>query len=199
MDNPSSILCAIMRLVVGISTISGRGVFAGKDFKPGETICRFAGRIVSVDDLRRIYKTRAAKVSCDALQVGVRKYLLIDEPFVLINHSCSPNAAFKNERTLVAKKRIRKGEELFYDYSATEWTPRDYTEYNHAMWPMRCTCGSRNCRGLIACFPYLPKRLQRAYLAGTIQDHVRKKLDLPETARRCDVCEARIAASKKRG
>jgi uncharacterized protein len=184
-------------LAVRKSTIAGRGVYALRDFKRGETLRRFGGKVTSVPSLKRIYKKGGAKVSCDAFQIGVRKYLILDEFSVCINHSCSPNTAFKGERELVAIKPIKKGDEIFYDYSATEWTPRDYTEYNHSMWPMNCKCGSAHCRKLITCFAYLPKAVQRKYLAGTIQDHIREKLKLPADKQRCDVCEKRISEFKK--
>ena len=186
------------RIIVGKSGVSGRGVFAGKDFKRGEIICRFTGTVVSIEDMKRIYKRGKSKVSCDAFQIGARKYLLIDEPFVLINHSCDPNTAFKGERTLVARKAIKKGDELFYDYSTTEWTARDYTEYDCRMWPMRCGCGTRSCRGLITCFPLLPKATQKKYLAGTIKSYIRANMKLPEPEHHCAVCEARLVAFRKR-
>ena len=67
-----------------------------------------------------------------------------------INHSCKPNCQALEEdfgKTtrvfLYAKKNIKKGEELFYDYGLvvdekmTKQLKKDY----------ECRCGAKHCRG----------------------------------------------------
>ncbi len=58
------------------------------------------------------------------------------DPANFMNHSCDPNAWYEGER-LVARRIIKAGEEITYDY-ATDATDRD--------WDFLCTCGSPICR-----------------------------------------------------
>ena len=63
-----------------------------------------------------------------------------------INHACAPNceADEENGRVFIrALRKIRPGEELFYDYGLTideRYTPKLKREY-------ACRCGARTCRG----------------------------------------------------
>jgi hypothetical protein len=56
------------------------------------------------------------------------------------NHSCDGNLGFNEDGDFVARKSIRKGEELTYDYGLAESNP-DFR--------MDCKCGSANCRRVI--------------------------------------------------
>jgi SET domain-containing protein len=58
-----------------------------------------------------------------------------------INHSCNPNLrqrVFKGHIVLMSGRRIKRGEELAYDYKFDKNAQR-----------VPCACGSRNCRGTI--------------------------------------------------
>ena len=60
-----------------------------------------------------------------------------------INHSCNPNCEvdiIDNEIWISSIKRIKKGDELFYNYGY----PFDTDFVDHI-----CKCGSRNCVGYI--------------------------------------------------
>ena len=57
--------------------------------------------------------------AANALQIGVNRYLDLDEPGRLVNHSCDPNAAIREELLLVAIRDIQIGEEIRFDYSTT--------------------------------------------------------------------------------
>ena len=70
-----------------------------------------------------------------------------DCPWRYINHSCEPNCGLKG-RTVVALRRIRKGEEITIDYSTTEEDP---------YWRMSCSCGSLRCRKQIGAIHTLPR------------------------------------------
>ena len=85
------------------------------------------------------------------LQVGIDRYLYLDEPGRLVNHSCSPNAAVVSDITLVAIRLIVAGEEIRFDYSTTIGDG----------WTMACRCGSPECRGLVVAFQLLPEPLRR--------------------------------------
>jgi SET domain-containing protein len=188
----------IEALIVQKSPIEGLGVFAGRNFERGETICVFEGQKVSVSELRARFRAGQNDLSCDAFQIGEADYLLIESPYVYVNHSCTPNAAFKEISELVATAPIKKGEELFFDYSTTEWTPQDYTQYDHTEWPMRCECGSNSCRKLVTCFPYIPEETREKYITqGVIQNYIHQKSTKPLEQQRCYVCEEAIGRLRR--
>jgi SET domain-containing protein len=186
-----------MNIVVKKSSIQGKGVFAGKDFERGETIGSMHGRSVNFLTYEKLYRRGNKRVSCDPFQIGLRAYITLENRYNLINHSCDPNAAVQGVRTIVARKPIKKGEEITYDYSSTEWTPYDYPPYYTDGWPMNCRCGERKCRRVIACFPYLPRAVQKKYLSSKmIQNHILEKRRWPLDRQRCFVCEAELAKRK---
>jgi D-alanine-D-alanine ligase-like ATP-grasp enzyme len=88
-----------------------------------------------------------------------------DEPekWMPINHSCDPNAWLEG-LDLVARRRIRKGEQITMDYA---------TFCNESMEEFRCTCGSRNCRGVILGTDYLQPFVQS--YGEHISDYVKNK------------------------
>ncbi len=57
-----------------------------------------------------------------------------------LNHSCDGSVGFDERGDFVARRRIRKGEELTYDYGLAESNPR---------FRMRCRCGAVSCRSII--------------------------------------------------
>jgi SET domain-containing protein len=172
------------------SGIAGKGVFASHDFKKGETICNFKGKRLNISEVQRLYDKGDKRVTCDSFQIFERSYIRLDDIYNSINHSCDPNAGVKKVRTLTALKNIKKGEEITFDYSATEWTPQDYTAYNPRQWPMTCACGYKFCRRKIKCFPYLPKCLRDKYIkSGIIQNFILRKIAQPWEKTRCFVCE----------
>jgi len=106
-------------------TGKGWGVHAQRAYKPGHILGFFSGHPVDRD-------TR------NSLTLGGQKI----EPtgdLKFLNHSCSPNAAFRG-RWLIAAAAILPGEEITIDYLATE-----HSISHH----FACTCGSETCRGLI--------------------------------------------------
>jgi len=172
------------------SPIQGYGVFANRDIHKGEMITLMRGTILTVPEVQKLYLNGQTRTTCDTLQIAEQKYVLLDPLHNSINHSCNPNAGMRKIRSLVALRNIRKGEEVTFDYSIVEWTPRNYTAYDPHDWPLRCDCHSPRCRKLIKCFPYVPKALQNKYVrSGMIQDFILRKLASPRNETRCDVCE----------
>lgn len=93
----------------------------------------------------------------------------MSEPYVLVNHSCNPNAGIKNSRILTAIKNIKKNEEITYDYS-TVWFEG-----------FKCKCGNTNCRGYISDFLGLSKKDKEKYLKlGVVSEFIKKKKRLTE-------------------
>lgn len=84
------------------------------------------------------------------------------------NHSCAPNAGLKIDGKvfLIAIQNIANGDEITWDYSTT----MDADD-----WEMDCNCGSKNCRGRIRDFKYIPQDTQKRYLdLGIVPEYISK-------------------------
>lgn len=136
-------------LRIGMTKV-GKGVFADRDYAPGETLLVFRGKQI---DFAASQANGARE--CDALQIGPDTYLDLDPPGVFVNHSCGPNCAVADGPRLISLRHIRAGEELRYDYSTT-------MDEDH--WTMRCLCGARSCRKNIRDFKTLPKQQKLNYI-----------------------------------
>lgn len=82
-------------------------------------------------------------------------YIVVHDGSELMNHSCDPNLWWGSDDNLVARRNIRKGDELTYDYSSADvgdWT---------ASW--ECDCKSENCRKRITGNDCLDKGFQEKY------------------------------------
>ena len=133
----------------------GRGLFAGEPLAPRDPILEFTGPELTLTQVRAL-----GPAAANALQIGIDRYLYLDEPGRYANHACSPNAAVIRDRRLVAIRPISAGEEICFDYSTTISDG----------WTMACGCGSPECRGLIVAFQLLPEPLRRRYaLLGHVQ------------------------------
>ena len=108
----------------------GRGVFANKNFSPGEIV--IVGKPIA-QSKERTWQT---------LQMDIDVHMKINEPFELVNHSCDPNCGLKlnefNGYNLVAMKNILEGEEITFDYCMSEWI---------SIAVDTCNCQSDICRG----------------------------------------------------
>ena len=124
---------------------NGKGLFANKNFRKGETVLEFKGKIVGW--------TRATNRS---LQIEDHKWI---RPFQnslesYINHSCNPTCGIKKLNMIVAMKLIKKGDEITFDYSTT---------VGENYWKMTCLCGSKNCRKIIGPYKFLTRKLKKKY------------------------------------
>lgn len=142
-------------LIFGKSNISGKGVFANKDFKEGEEIIEFKGELFTYEKLPDPYD----KVEDHYIQIDLDLYMGPSGDFDdFFNHSCDPNSGLKiNDRKaiLIAIKDIKKGDEITWDYS---------TVILEGDWELSCMCKSKNCRKIISDFGYLPKEVQQRYI-----------------------------------
>src|SRR5579872_6345628 len=94
----------------------GRGLFAAGPIAAGTEILMFTGPLMTLNEVRAQGRSDAG----NALQIGIDRYLYLDEPGRFVNHSCSPNAAVINDTRLVATFDIPAGTEIRFDYSTTE-------------------------------------------------------------------------------
>lgn len=180
------------KFIVSDSNIQGRGCFATEPVNAGESICIMQGDPLTIPELREKYKNGEEAVS-DPLQIDDTKYLDLYEPYVFFNHSCEPNSAIIKQHELVAIKEIKKGEEITFDYSATEWTDASFSEWtdphdkNYQKWEIVCRCGSSSCRKLIDDFASLPSSLQALYVKnGWVQDFIIERYNATVLKRQSD-------------
>jgi uncharacterized protein len=139
------------KIKVRDSRIHGRGVYAARRIAKGERIIEYRGELISWKEADRrppsdpddphhtfFFSLSNGKQVIDAGSGG--------NAARWINHSCDPNCETDDagKRVFIqAMRDIRRGEELFYDYSLiideriTPTLKRDYA----------CRCGSADCRG----------------------------------------------------
>lgn len=141
----------------------GRGLFAGEAIGRGTEILRFTGPLLTLNQVRA-RGTDAA----NALQIGIDRYLYLDEPGRLVNHSCAPNAAVVDDVRLVATQDIAAGDEIRFDYSTTVSDG----------WTMLCRCGAVACRSVVRAFQLLPPALRAEYaVRGRVQRFMIEQLE----------------------
>jgi SET domain-containing protein len=137
--------------VVRNSPIHGRGVFAGRTIRKGTCIVEYRGERISVREAERrpdsdpdnpyhtfLFELNDGRLIDASVRGNAARW---------INHSCDPNCEpFEDDDGRVfieARRTIRKGEELAYDYNLrlggriTAKIKRDYG----------CRCGASGCRG----------------------------------------------------
>lgn len=147
------------------STISGKGIFATRNFDPGEKVYEYSkGKLIKKGEVSSLSKEEQEHLNI----IDKDLYELLEGPAGYVNHSCDPNAVEK-DRIGYALKPIKKDEEITVDYRVSA-----YDE-----WEMKCNCGSKNCEGIITGnFFSMSKELQKKYLFYApkfIQEEYKKK------------------------
>ncbi len=119
-------------IVIKKSKISGRGVFAGKNFKKGDIVISWSPKILKKSELKKLSENDKHFIE----KVG-HKYYLMQPPERYVNHSCDPNTKPLNDCD-VAIRNIKKGEEITTNYSTQT--------INNGF---ECKCESKNCQKII--------------------------------------------------
>lgn len=121
-------------IIVKKSGISGKGVFANKDFKKGSVVLKWntrnllsAYQVASLPRKEREYASYYSK----------GKYLLFKSPERYVNHSCDPNTR-TSKNADIAIKNIKKVEEITTDYGTTA-IGSNFT----------CRCNTSKCKKII--------------------------------------------------
>ena len=108
----------------------GRGVYALRDFREGETVVK--GIVDKVIEQRGEHTFTIHGV-----------HVVLEGAACLVNHSCDPNCVyvFNDLGTFdfVARQDIKAGEQITQDTSSYEYEIEHFSR--------RCLCGSDNCRG----------------------------------------------------
>lgn len=145
--------------IVRNSSIHNNGVFAARDIASGERVIEYQGeKITKAESERRglAHMDEAERTGRGAVYLFTlnKKYDLdgsMDWNLArLINHSCNPNCEaqiIRGRIWIVARRRIRKGEELSFDYGFDLDCWQDHP----------CRCGSEKCVGYIVGRQYWPK------------------------------------------
>jgi uncharacterized protein len=138
---------AVFPLRMGRSRIHGYGVFAGATIPRNRKVIEYAGERIRLPEairrLRKLFRSNGAK---KIYMFGVGRGWRVDalvggSGAERINHSCKPNLRVRKIRghvLLFSLRRIRRGEELSYDYRLSGRTIH-----------IPCHCGAPNCRGFI--------------------------------------------------
>jgi len=116
---------------------AGLGLFSGKDIKKGSFIIEYTGNILSSKEAdarggKYLFEINSRKVIDGSGRENKARY---------INHSCKPNCEIdiKKGRVFVyARKNIKEGEELSYDYG------KEY--FNEYIKPCGCKCKNKKHR-----------------------------------------------------
>ena len=110
---------------------TGLGLYAGEDIKKGTCVIEYVGREISKDEQytsrsKYLFEINSKKTIDGAVRTNTARY---------INHSCLPNCEIDIHKARVfvmAKKNIKAGEELNYDY--------DSEYFNEYIKPKGCLC-----------------------------------------------------------
>lgn len=151
------------------------GVFATKNIKKGELIGVWGGIVYSAEEVESIavknsfFSTHTVSVY-DGFYLGpISKAKNQVDDAELFNHCCNPNIGIFGQIILVARKNIKKNEELFFDYDTTETS---------AEGSFICKCGYRKCRSKIDGSAWKNDDFVRTnfdYLSTYIQKRISKK------------------------
>ena len=147
------------------SKVHGAGIFATRDIKKNTKIIQYIGDKVTKSEgdkrsAQRIKKYLNSEKTGSVYIFELNKKYDIDgyvkrNNARYINHSCAPNCEvdiIDNEIWIQSIKKIKKGEELSYDYGYS-FDKDDYKDHI-------CKCGSKNCIGFIISSEEWPKYLK---------------------------------------
>jgi SET domain-containing protein len=138
------------RIQVRRSGVHGKGVFCVTPLAKGETVIEYKGQVIGWPEALRRHPH-------DPANPDHTFYFHVDDEHVIdgkvdgnsarwINHSCAPNCEAEEDEGrifIVAKRRIKPGEELFFDYGLI----LDERQTAKVRKRYECRCGARSCRG----------------------------------------------------
>jgi SET domain-containing protein len=134
------------------SAIQGKGAFAARNIKKGTRLIEYLGQRIS-------WRTADKRYDDDKMGRHHTFLFTVDDKTVIdaavngndarfLNHSCDGNCEAITDRKrifLEARKSIKAGEELLYDYQYER--TEDHTAEDENFYA--CRCGSPKCRGSI--------------------------------------------------
>jgi uncharacterized protein len=147
------------RVVVGRSSIDGRGLVATEDLAAGHVVVRLGGRLVGSADLAELIdaaETDPDGTYVDSITVYEGAHLVMPPGSVahFVNHSCAPTLWHVGPYELAARRPLRAGDELTVDYG---------TNSGATGFVMECQCRSTDCRRRVTSDDWRRPELQLRY------------------------------------
>lgn len=122
-------------IIIKDSKIEGKGIFANRDFKKGETVIKWdTSNVLTDEEVKKLPEKEKRYIS-----PFHGKFLLQQPPARYVNHSCDPNTKVADDSSDVAITDIKNGDEITSDYSIF-FSPDEV---------MKCNCGSKNCKKIL--------------------------------------------------
>jgi SET domain len=147
-----------IRVKIGLSNLGyGYANFAKMDFLPGEEVMKGFGKKIN---------HQTGHIS---IQISKDQHFLPTKwTGRYWNHSCEPNCSIQTRPdgfpSLIATEKIRKGDEITYSYSMTEFEWSNTAKENH----VKCLCGQKNCKRKILSFSQLTRAEQDSLINNTL-------------------------------
>lgn len=159
------------------SGVAGKGCFATKPIREGETIHILGGELLTGPEIDQRIIAGEERPD-DELQIGENLFFALDNPSYFFNHSCEPNGGIRGASELFALRDIEEGEEITYDYATTVGVERDPSWLlGNNDWIMACECGSEKCRGEIKPVTSIPEKTLDNYVKrGALPIFIRQQL-----------------------
>jgi len=147
----------------------GRGLFATRDIPEGTVICSYDVKggadfhhLITFDQMEEWRRNDAEKFDYHcrySYQVDAEHLAAGDieaDAAFFMNHCCDPNVWFAEGKNdpMIARKLIKKEEELTYDYATSETMYLDFE---------KCGCGSTECRGAVKKTDWMIPELREKY------------------------------------
>lgn len=154
-------------------TKKGSGVFTSKEINKDTLLAIFGGYVMTLKEEKKLPLSVGdfSHQIHDEFVLGIKDLKEIDIA-VMFNHSCSPNAGFNGQIFLVAMKKIKKGEEITFDYAMVLHRAKGVQPYK-----LKCLCGTKNCRKIITDNDWKKLDLQKKY-RGYFQFYLEKKINI---------------------
>jgi len=155
------------KATVGLSRIAGKGIIAGEPIAEGEIVAVWGGHLITWGEMQELpAAVREHPVQIwHNLFVGPRTAEEV-EPVDYMNHSCEPTCGVKGQIIVVARRAIKPGEELTFDYATTDTIGLDF----------QCRCGAPTCQGRITSDDWKDPMFQ-ARNAGYLSLYIQEMID----------------------
>lgn len=146
-----------MALIVRSSEIHAAGCYTTSEIRKDTYIVEYTGPRISQEEADARYDGKSTTYLFGLIDPN--KIIDGHGTAMFINHSCEPNCdteEIDGRVWIVARRNIKAGEELTYDYNLYDGAKSDTAP---------CSCGARNCRGTM----YSPeeiRRWKRVYVKG---------------------------------
>lgn len=149
------------------SDIEGKGVVATQVIEAGEPVGVLGGIIVPVSEISSYRR----EMGHAGIQINEEFFIVPSADSErheqgIFNHSCNPNAGYRDSITLVAIRTINPEEEITFDYAFSE------THFE----PFECNCGADNCRGRVTPDDWKRPELQKKY-KQYFSPYIRRKIE----------------------